>query len=157
MNITSIIIPFLLLGGVAAALLLIFLLFRERKPNNIDTPYQFAVGLALTAAFLLIWVNGAVGIIGASSNDANMMYFGVLVLGIFGALIADFQPRGMAWTLFAMALAQALVTGIAVAAGLGSPASPALEIVMLNGFFVALWAGSAWLFRKSARGRPEQV
>ena len=43
--------------------------------------YRSAVGLALTAAFILIWVNGAVGIIGSENNDANLMYGGVF--GVF--------------------------------------------------------------------------
>jgi len=43
--------------------------------------YRSAVGLALTAAFILIWVNGAVGIIGSENNDANLMYGGVI--GVF--------------------------------------------------------------------------
>jgi hypothetical protein len=34
---------------------------------------------------------------------------------------------------------------------LGSPESGPLEIVALNGFFVALFVGSAWLFRRAAR------
>lgn len=43
--------------------------------------YRSAVGLALTAAFILIWVNGAVGIIGSENNEANLMYGGVI--GVF--------------------------------------------------------------------------
>jgi hypothetical protein len=51
----------------------------------------------------------------------------------------------MARALFATALAQALIAVIALIAGLGvTPAT-------LTGFFVALWLGSAWLFRKAAR------
>ena len=38
--------------------------------------YRSAVGFAFTAAFILIWVNGAVGIIGSENNDANLMYGG---------------------------------------------------------------------------------
>ena len=38
-----------------------------------------------------------------------------------------------------------------VLAGLGYPASGTSEIVILNGFFIALWVGSAWLFRNAAR------
>ena len=34
-----------------------------------DTAYRAAVGVALAAAFLLVWVNGAVGIIGSENND----------------------------------------------------------------------------------------
>ena len=45
-----------------------------RKAGNIA--YRTAVGVALAAAFILIWVNGAVGIIGTERDDANLMYGG---------------------------------------------------------------------------------
>ena len=121
-----------------------------------NTAYRAAIGVALAAAFILVWVNGAVGIIGSENNDANLMYGGVLAIGVVGAIIARFQPRGMARALLAMALAQASVAVVALIAGLGSPYSGPLEIVALNGFFVALFAGSALLFREAAREEPEQ-
>ena len=124
-----------------------------RKTGN--TAYRSAVGVALAAAFILVWVNGAVGIVGSEDNDANLMYYGVLAVGLIGAFVARFQPRGMARALFATALAQVLVAVIALIAGLGSPWSGPLEILVLNGFFVALFVGSAWLFRCAAHGRPE--
>jgi hypothetical protein len=80
----------------------------------------------------------------------------VLVVGIIGAFIARVQPRGMARALFATAFAQALVAVIALIAGLGYPGSGPLEILVLNGFFVALCVGSVWLFRRAAHGRPER-
>ena len=104
---------------------------------------------------LLGWVNGAVGIIGSEDNDANLMYGGVLVVGAIGAIIARFKPEGMARALFATALAQTLVAVIALVGRLGSPYSGPLEIVSVNGFFVALFLGSAVLFWKAARGRPD--
>lgn len=125
-----------------------------KKTGN--TPYRAAVGVALAAAFILVWVNGAVGIIGSEDNDANLMYGGVLAVGIIGAIIARFQPAGMARALYATALAQALVAVIALLAGLGEPWTGPGEILLLNGFFAALFVGSAWLFRKAARGRAEQ-
>jgi hypothetical protein len=60
-------------------------------------------------------------------------------------------PDGMARALFATALAQALVSVIALLAGLGSTGSPPVEILAVNGFFVALFVGSALLFRYAAR------
>ena len=122
----------------------------KKKTDN--TAYRFAVGVALAAAFILLWVNGAVGIIGDESNDANMMYFGVLAVGFIGAIIARFRPLGMARALYATALAQVLVAAIALIAGLGSagPIWPR-DILILTGFFVALWLLSAWLFRNAAR------
>ena len=68
-------------------------------------------------------------------------------LGRIRSNLAD----GMARALFATALAQALVAVIALLAGLGSPWSPPVEILAVNGFFVALFVGSALLFRYAAR------
>jgi peptidoglycan/LPS O-acetylase OafA/YrhL len=55
--------------------------------------YRAAVGVALAAAFLLIWLSLGVGIIGKGGDPANPMFFGVLAVGILGAIIARFQPR----------------------------------------------------------------
>jgi hypothetical protein len=82
------------------------------------------------------------------------MYVGVLAVGIIGAIITRFQPQGIAWALIAMALAQAAVAVIALLFGLGAPWSRPAEIVTLNGFFVALFVGSALLFRHAARELP---
>lgn len=140
------------LGLLSVAVTLVFLTIRIHK----NTTYRFAVGLALIAAFLLVWINLAVGIIGEPENFANLMYIGVLVTGIVAAIIGRFQPHGMARALLVMAFAQALVAVITVLAGLGSPVTPPQVLLMLNGFFIALWLGSAWLFRKAAREQPPQ-
>ena len=126
-----------------------------RKTSN--TAYRAAVGVALAAALLLVWITLAVGIIGSEDNDANLMYGGVLAIGVIGTLIARFQPHGMARALFATAVAQALVGVIALVAGLGStgPIWPR-DVLFLTGFFAALWVLSAALFQHAARGRPEQ-
>jgi hypothetical protein len=123
-----------------------------RKAGNIA--YRFAIGVALAAAFMLVWVNGAVGVIGSEDNPANSMYIGVLAVGVIGAIIARFRPHEMARALFATALSQALVAVIALIAGLGSGSPPGvLGILILNGFFVLLFVGSALLFRYAGRER----
>ncbi len=109
--------------------------------------YRAAVGLALGTALLFSWISIAVGIIGSEDNPANLMYIGVLAVLIIGALIANFRHQGMASALLATALAQALVTVIALIA---EKFVDALELVLLNGFFVALWLGSALLFRRAS-------
>jgi hypothetical protein len=103
---------------------------------------------------LLIWLSLGVGIIGKDGDPSNAMYFGVLAVGVIGAVIARLRPAGMARALFAMALAQALVASIALIGGLGRPWSGPAELLLLNGFFVASFAGSAWLFSRASRGRP---
>ncbi|HYH94464.1 hypothetical protein [Hyalangium sp.] len=115
-----------------------------------NNAYRAAVGVALAAAFILVWMNLAVGIIGNEENPANLMYGCVLAVGILGAVIARFQPHGMARALVATALAQALVAVIALVAGLG-------YTFVLTGFFVALWLISAWLFRKALLEPAEQA
>lgn len=121
-----------------------------RRAGNIA--YRVAAAVALGTALLLVWLIGAVGIVGVEGDPADLMYLGVLAVGIAGAVIARLRPLGMARVLLAMALAQALVAAIALIAGKHqAPISSAFEIVALNGLFVALFAGSAWLFRQAAR------
>ena len=115
-----------------------------------NTAYRFAVGVALTAAFLIVWLNAAAGLIGIEDDDpANLLYVGVLAIGFIGAIIARLQPRGLARALLATALAQALVGAIALE--LPNTAGP-LQILVLHGVFVALFAGAALLFRYAALG-----
>jgi hypothetical protein len=109
----------------------------------------------VAAALLLVWTVGAVGVIGEEGDRADLMYGGVLAVGIIGAIIARFRPHGMARALLATALAQALVAVIALIAGKHqAPISSVFEILGVNGFFVALFVGSAWLFRRAARKHP---
>lgn len=118
--------------------------------------YALAMGIALVGSLMLIWLSLGVGIIGRDGDPANLMYFGVVAVGIIGAIIVRLQPLGMARTLFAMALAQALVAAIALIARLGLPWSGPLELIGLNGFFIVLFAGSGWLFQQAARERLEE-
>jgi len=145
------VVTFLPLAGLAAAFVAVFAIVTRRKPDN--TAYKYAVGLALAAAFVIIWVNLAVGVIGEPDNPANLMYFGVLAVGGIGAALARFEPPGMARALSATAGAQALVGLATLIAGLG----PRVGVIVLNGFFLALLAASALLFRRAApevrRGR----
>jgi len=126
------------------------LLYERTARKSSNFAYRTAVAVALAAAFILVGVNAAVGIIGDEGNLANLMYIGVLAVGFIGAIIARFQPHGMARALFATALAQALVAVIALIAELGSPWSGPGEILSLNGFFIVLWVGSALLFRRTS-------
>jgi len=118
-----------------------------KRTIHINSAYRVAVGIAVAAALLVVWMHGAV----ATEDDSpGLIFFGVLVVGIIGAIIARFRPLGMARALFATALAQALVAVIAMIAW-----KQYFEISILNGFFIALWIGSALLFRKAARVSPE--
>jgi hypothetical protein len=115
------------------------------------TPYRSAVALAVGAALFLVWLMGAVGVIGVEGDRADLLYFGVLAMGISGAIVARFQPDGMARAMFVTAVATVLVGVIALMLGKHEAAySSVLEILGLNGMFATLFAGSAWLFRSAA-------
>lgn len=115
--------------------------------------YRVAVGAAVFTALLLVWVNLAVGIIGSEDHPANAMYLGVLVIGGLGTLIARLRPHGMVRALCATAAAQALVTLVALVI---APEQPVIQLVLINGFFCALWAGSAWLFGRANTAQTQQ-
>jgi hypothetical protein len=119
------------------------------------TAYRSAVAVALGAVLFLVWGVAAMGVIGAEGDPFDLMYIGVLAVGIVGSVIVRFQPAGMVRVLLAMAVVQALVAMIALMAGKHEvPVSSVAEIVGLNGFFAALFVGSAWLFRRAARQPP---
>lgn len=123
-----------------------------RKADN--AAYRAGVGVAIAAALLLTWVNAAVGL---TDSSADGLYLGVIAVGIIGAVIARFRPEGMARALFATALALVVVSILAlVAGGVPNDTTSAFEVVGLTGFFVALFAGSAGLFRRAAHGRVER-
>jgi hypothetical protein len=109
--------------------------------------YRGAAALAIGAGFLLTWINLAVGIIGDENAQANLVFVGVLLVGLVGASLARFQARGMARALMATAIAQGAAG--AYAFYLGSP-----EGLMLSAFFAAIWITSSGLFAKAARDAP---
>jgi hypothetical protein len=116
--------------------------------------YRAAVGVALLAALLLVWINLAVGIIGSEDNPANLMYIGVLAVFLIGALLARFRPQAMPRVLFATALAQVVVPVVALMIWQPEISSTEvlldlLRVVGVNAFFVAMWVGSALLFRRT--------
>lgn len=119
------------------------------------TVYRVAVGVAVATGLLLIWVNLAVGFIGSENNPANLLYGGVLAVGIIGAIIAGFQPRGMANAMFAAALVQFLVPLVAAAIWKPEVNAGMMQVLALNTVFAMIWVGSGLLFRRaSAPGSP---
>jgi hypothetical protein len=122
----------------------------EQEIKSRNNTYKSAVGLALATAFILVWLIGAVGVLGADGDPADLMYIGVFAVGIVGAIIARFQPRGMARAMLATAVTQMLVAVIALILGQQHlPYMSVYEILGLNGFFAGLFLGSARLFRKT--------
>jgi hypothetical protein len=118
-----------------------------RKTGNLW--YRAAVLFALAAAFLLVWINGAVGIIGSENNDANVMFGAVLAVAFVGSIIARMRPLGMTVVMIAAACAQLTVAVIAILGRFHDPGSE-MQLLGITGMFVTLWCASAALFWQAA-------
>lgn len=136
---------FIFAGGLLFGTGLMYILATRMTVN---TAYRVAVGFALFTGLFLIWTNAAVGIIGSEDTPFNVMYFGVIAVGIIGGFFVRFRPHGMVRTMFAMVLAQGVITAIALAGGFYQfPTSTVFHIIGVNGFFITLLVVSALLFR----------
>ena len=113
--------------------------------------FRTAVFLALAAAFLIIWINGAVGIIGDEDNPANLMFGAVLAVAFFGSIAALFRAKGLALTMFSAAAVQVAVGVIALAGNMAAgPAAP-YDVIGSTIFLTGMWLVSAVLFRTAAQ------
>lgn len=143
---------FVVAGGLIFGTSLAYTLLAERGGTAV---YRAAVGLTLGAAFLLVWVNGAVGIIG--DGPVNLLYGAVLFALLVGSAAVRFRSRGMAYVLGVTGVVQLLVPVFAlliwdVAALSWSPGI--LPVFVLNSGFALLFLGAAALFYTGARTHP---
>ena len=129
----------LLIGGTGG-------LYELAARTTSGIAYRFGVGVALGAAFLTIWLSGAVGIIGSEDEPLNQLYVLLLPAVVIGALVANFKARRMAWVMTAAAIGQMVIAVIALFFGYFT--------LPLNAIFAAIWMLSAWLFRKAAEHSP---
>ena len=121
-----------------------------------STAYRLGAGLAVLASFLLIWINGAVGVIGDEDNPANLMFIGIIAIAAAGAVIARFEARGMARAMLIAFVLNAAIAVLVPVYGWGGDEPPGtVRLVMLIGVFAMMWGLSSALFAKAARDRGE--
>ena len=119
-----------------------------KRMNN--GAYKFAVGLAVGTTLVFSWANMVR--ISESENLAYLMYYGVLAVGSISAFIVHFESRGMARTLFGMAIAV-----IALIVWNSDFAQGIVGILAPDAFSAMLFAVSALLFRRAdVSGRGHQ-
>jgi hypothetical protein len=113
--------------------------------------YRAGAAIALLTAFLTIWINLAVGIIGNEGNPLNLMFFGVIAAAIVGAIVARFEAAGMARAMTVAAALQGFIGVGVLVTGWGSSEPPGIfGLFILIEFFSVAWLLSALCFRKSA-------
>jgi hypothetical protein len=117
------------------------LLYEYASSRGASVAHRAAVGIAVVAGLLLVWVNLGVGMMDV--ENGNLMYVLVLFVAFVGAAIGRFEPREASMAMFATAGAQALVAVIALVTGLG-------PTLLADAFFVAAWVASALLFRQAS-------
>jgi hypothetical protein len=137
-------------GMLGGASLVVLLVLRFSG----DLFYRLGALGAVGTICMLVWVSGAVGIIGSEDHPGNLMYLAVLAVAILGAVFGTFQARAMARAMAAAALLQALVGGVALLGGLGRDEGAIwpLDVIGATGVFAAMWLVSAWLFHRAAAG-----
>jgi hypothetical protein len=112
--------------------------------------YRLAVGLGVFSGLALMWINLAVGIIGNEDNPPNLLYVGVIAVGLIGAIIYRHSPAGLSRALFATAFVQALVPVIALLIWRPEINPGVLGVFILNTVFVAMFVSSGLQFRRAA-------
>jgi len=132
-----------MLGTVGGLLELALRMSRNRY-------YRAGAGLALLGTFLLVWANLAVGIVGSENNPNNQLFFVALLMGIAGIVGAKAKADGMVPAMLTTAAAIVLAFVFAQLGVRDEPmVRPFVEGVGTS-VFVALFLGSAWMFRKAA-------
>ena len=122
----------------------------KTRMDRSKTRYLLALGLGIGTAVLIYLAESALGINGEENVLTKRMEMAVFGVGLVGALAARFRAGGMAWAMFAAAVAQACAGVMAIAAGLHQ--GPGfVDIVGVNGLFASMFAASGLLFRTSAR------
>ena len=85
---------FLVMGGM---LLISCVLYEIAAFLARSNAYMVAAGIAVGGAFLTVWANGAVGIIGSEDNPANGIFYGVIAFEFAAAALVRLRARPMAW------------------------------------------------------------
>ena len=117
-------------------------LFELAARSSTNLAYRIAVVAAVACAFLQVWINLAVGIIGNEDNPANWTYFAVVFIAAAGAIVALGNPRGLMRMALTAAGAQVIFSILHAINGTPTP--------IIDGFFAMLWLLAARLFHRAA-------
>lgn len=107
--------------------------------------YRGGVVVALGAGVLLLWANGAVGIVGHEGLSINLWFNLVPLLSLFAAIGARFRARGMVVAMTATAVAQLTVGAVVQYYGYFT--------WVFTGVWTSGWLLSAYLFRRAGSER----
>lgn len=127
-----------MLGGGALAFELALRLARG------STAYLIAAAMGIGACFLLVWINGAVGMIGNEDDPANLGFLAIVVVAMLGTLVVRARAAAMALVATICGVAQLGMAGYAF--WLSS-----IEGIVASLVLAGIWFAAAHLFRLAAR------
>lgn len=111
--------------------------------------YRAGLAVAVSSTLLLLWMIGALGVIGSGGRQ-DLLYVGVVGVALVGSALARLRPRGMAVAMAATVAALLVVAVVALIAGLqDTPGASVPEILGLTAMYVTLFGLAGWLFRRS--------
>jgi hypothetical protein len=113
--------------------------------------YRGGAVLVLLGAFLLVWANLAVGIVGSEDNPGNQLFFVALLAGITAAIGGGFRADGMKRAAITTAIAIVLAFALAETGQRDEPIVRPLAEALGTSIFVLMFAGAALLFQRAER------
>ncbi len=115
------------------------------------TTYRAALAVAIGSTLLLLWMIGALGVIGAGGRH-DLLYVGVAAVAAVGMAVARLRPRGTAMAMAATVVALGVVAVVALIAGLQDTAGASVaEILGITAMFMTLFGLAGWLFHRSVQ------
>jgi hypothetical protein len=140
---------FVVMGALMFSTCMGFILITRGSPN---IAYRIGAALTFGTAFLMVWANLAVGLIGAGPNLANLMFMAVPAVAIIGTFLSNFSPSRMERTMYTTVGTLVAVAAIALLTNADEhPSSSSTDILAVGGFFAMLFTVSALIFRYAAR------
>ena len=140
---------FVVAGGLLTTTLMAgWVIFRRGH----SAAHRLAGGLAALGALVMVWANGAVGLVSTPDDSANLLLLGVLPIGLMIAVIERFRAEGLVRGFAVMAVLQ-LAAGITIFAmgwGAGGAAWP-FDLLGVTLVYAGLWGACAWLMRRGTR------
>lgn len=115
-----------------------------------NSAYKIATGLAAFTSLAVLWVNGAVGIIGNEGNQINLLFGVVLLVAVLGSYIAKLEAKAMSRVMFSTAITHVLIsiTGYSIHSG-QNPGYPISGIINITLIFTVFWLLSALFYRRA--------
>ena len=112
--------------------------------------YRWAITLAALGAFVVVWVNLAVGIVASEDNAYNVVFMAIILATLLASAFVRLRARAMAKILPVTAVT--LLIALGVGQMLGSDELHGTRLAEWTGvtLFAGMFAVSAMLFRDAA-------